>query len=353
MAVNAADRRRRTDIQRKWRQKLAAEIKALRSEASALEATLVDRRGLATMLPWRDVALTLADDSRASVHRNRVLRRQYEAQQQLLLSLAQRAMHGSPARPLLSYDAWHHTSLCAQAHRRRCALEWSTNAMLHNTSAMLEKHSVASSLHHFANYKITATENDVFEYVWHMRKTVPLAFESARRLGHDWVQQYIRGGMWPLLAPSIDLDVYGLPHTSYVQTTRLQPLEHVCFLSREFRRSETQTVIVGQTMHSDELHPMTTPFRHRMFWYVLECVSPTLTRVSIVHVTSHLCTVSDGAVPLAAEAELMGCVLTEHGDHVDQLTRHASIAAAREIEGMLRYFGCYATFATAEASQLT
>ncbi|EQC38969.1 hypothetical protein, variant [Saprolegnia diclina VS20] len=263
MTVDAADRRRRTDIQRKWRQKLAAEIKALRSEASALEAALVDRKVSTTVLPWRDVALTLADDTRASVHRNRVLKRQYNAQLQLLLSLAQRA--SSLARPLLSYEAWHHTSLCAPAHTRRCALEWSTNAMFYNTNAMLEKHSVASSVH-FANYKIAATENNVFEYVWHMRKTVPLAFEPARRLGQYWVQQYIRGGMWPLLEPSTDLDVYGLAHTSYVHTTRLRPLEHVYFLSREYH-SDAQTVIVGQTMHTDELHPMTTPFRHRMFWY--------------------------------------------------------------------------------------
>ncbi|OQR84121.1 hypothetical protein ACHHYP_18026 [Achlya hypogyna] len=336
-------RQRKTDIQRKWRQKLSAEIAALRAQAVTLEMQLHERTEVIAALTWRDVALSLRDDTRASMHRNRLLRQQYDSQLVLMLDLARRAMQGNVKRPLLSYQAWHHPRLGVQAPTRRLALEWTMAAMFHNTNAMLEKHSVVSSVE-FANYKISCSDSDVFEYVWHMQKVVQLSYERALMLGHYWVQQYIRGGMWTLAESPIDLNVYGLPFTSYVKTTKTAPREVVYFLSREFHDEDTgRTVIVGQTMHADDMHPMETSYRHRMFWYVLERTSALTTMVSIVHVTSQMCTAT-GPVALEEEARLMGCDLKGAPCAIDRLTLHASQIAMREVEAMLRLLGCYATF---------
>ncbi|OQR99499.1 hypothetical protein THRCLA_06495, partial [Thraustotheca clavata] len=319
-----ARRRRKTDIQRKWRQKIVAEIESLKAQALMLELEL-ERTTPAKpgALPWKEIAQSLQEESQTSVHRNRLLRQQHQDQLRVLLDLAQRALYCNPKRPLLNYQAWCQTSISPYQHPRRFALEWTTTAMYHNTMAMLEKHGVASR--DLANYKITCSENEAFEYIWYMHKSILLPYQSTVTLAHHWVQHYIRGGMWPHTTGTKPLDVYGLPDTTYVQTTRVMPTEIVQFLSREFHEGDNRTTIVGQTIHADELYPVPTPYRHRMFWYVLEKASETVTKVSTIHVTSHLCT-DDGPVAIEEEAKLMGYDLSDcpEVDRVDRLTQQAS-----------------------------
>ncbi|EQC38970.1 hypothetical protein SDRG_03924 [Saprolegnia diclina VS20] len=343
-----------TRHQRKWRQKIVAEIAHLREQALSLEAE-VQRRKTTTKarppmdpltLPWQDVAESLRDESATSVHRNRALKLKH-AQYATLVSAMARWVQTS-SQPLVTAPrtrpTWRHTALLAEPMGRQLGVDWITTMLFHNTERMLDAYGVygTATSTHMIDYSVNVTEADTFEYVWMTTKHVDMALEHARDLIRMWLYQYATGAMWRKTSSTL-LDVellLPLPRTTYCETHKLEPDEMVRFLSREFR-GEHQSIFVGQNIHADECMPMPTTFRNRAFWYVLDRAGPTSTKVQMLHVTSHLLSPAAEPLGLVQEGALMGCDLSmvHEVDQLEKLTRHANRVAVKEVEGLAASFG--------------
>ncbi|OQR84127.1 hypothetical protein ACHHYP_13862 [Achlya hypogyna] len=341
-----------TRHQRKWRQKIVAEIAYLREQAVALEAEVRRRRAVVApakdplALTWQAIAESLRDHSSTVIHRNRALKKEHASYAHLVATMAQWVRSSSqPLQPTVRQrTTWRHTSLLANSTARQLGIDWITRMLYHNAERMLEGYGVPATAasRHMIDYSVNVSEMDTFEYVWMTTKHVDMSLEHARELIRMWLYQYTTGAMWQKTSSTLlDTELLtGVPGTTYCETNKVGPNEMVRFLSREFRDTD-RCVFVGQNIHNDEASPMPTNFRNRAFWYVLDSAGPTTTKVQMLHITSHLLSPTAQPLGLLEEGSLMGCDLTwvSEVDQLETLTRHANRVAVKEVEGLADSFG--------------
>ncbi|OQR90986.1 transmembrane protein [Thraustotheca clavata] len=311
--------------QQLYRQNAIDEIKCLQEEAYRLEISL--REALRnhcppTCLPWRDVAIALADEQQLSQAKQQTLQEKKEKNEKLLASMVawvnlQRGLGQSVPYPTHS---WRNVTLMASPDTRKHGFDWISQQVLYNTDRMLYKFKFDTNATKAREEFIVDSESEnCLEYIWIYHK----AFKNTMSAHCDYVRtrltRWLGGGLWSQngCLQLLDTKLVGEidPKMMYIQSNGYSKASSHYMLYRECTVSKDRVVFVGQNFHDDELFPTPSWMCNRTFWVVLDRIDEnTILQRMILQRSQHF--TKDGFVSLEEEAKLWGYNLDHKSNKV-------------------------------------
>ncbi|RHZ24766.1 hypothetical protein DYB37_000005 [Aphanomyces astaci] len=324
MVVEDAKRQRKLvynrNLLRQKRCKYLSERQALMDELTALEVQLhAQRASSAPLLPWREVMVGLKDDREFQERLSKELASKYHTHKEIFRFLskwANQVVNPQVEPPLPATDTWRNVTLLHNVHARRLGMDWITQQLYHNTDRCFYMHGVPSAgmLNDF-QVNCSAATNDTLSYIWRFQHEFDMPFDPCRDALRDTVEEFVMGGLWNSRF-SCFLDQHVVPDGAQYARSIRSPDEAVNYLVREFASPDDQRVtFVGRNILDDENHPASTHQSHRIFWYDLEKLSPTRTKLRILILKSQDIS-TKGYVALDEEATYWGCNLRDCPDHL-------------------------------------
>ncbi|RHY31849.1 hypothetical protein DYB32_003103 [Aphanomyces invadans] len=274
--------------QGKYRQQEHALRAHLRRRVAELEAMLlrVKRRG-SLMLSWEDIAITMREARDVAVVENQRLHQQIQHVRTLMNDMRRWVS------PCHANATWRNFTLLRHPESRKVGMEWITQQLYHNLDNVQKQYG-------FPPMFSTVTEDDlnvVFDddgcYQFIRRH------ELFMQHSLDELRGVMQADIWQFMINYARLHVCRRPRAPrrlMVTSRRFAATPH----TREFIDSD-RIVYVGQQIHEDEDAPTMKLQRHRHVWYILQRISPTVTKIRMLFIVSSSFS-KDGQTPLCDEA---------------------------------------------------
>ncbi|KAF0697511.1 Aste57867_11821 [Aphanomyces stellatus] len=315
------------NLLREKRCKYLSERQHLLEELASLQEQLAAKQE-AALLPWRDVVEGLKDECELQEHISKDLLRKYRTNKEVFRFLSKWANQPiAPEmvqQPIRMKESWRNVSLLHDPNVRRLGMDWITQQLFHNTDRMFQQHGIPATTD-LNDFSVDGSNPESLSYVWRYQHEFDMSFEPFCDILRDTVQEFVMGSMWNSRF-SCFLDESLLAHTQYARSIRSAD-EAVNYLVREFIGVD-RAVFVGRNILEDESLPPSHRQSHRIFWYALERVSPTRTKLRILILKSQDFTQGGGNVSLDDEARYWGCDLSSCMDHLKLQTFRAHAATA-------------------------
>ncbi|KAF0689677.1 Aste57867_18914 [Aphanomyces stellatus] len=323
-AARAEVRLRRTLKMQRYRKRLIEKADCLRDEVTHLQneidAYMRRQRGRSAslLLPWKDVAKGLEDESELVAKDNRALKQLCLAQQQTMWTLHRWVVANLAivTCPNAETQTWRYVTVCADPASRLCAFEWIAQHMQHNTDRVFQQFgfpAIASStcIDDFSvEYQPSQDVDDGLQFIWRDQRELPYPMEAVR----DWFARPHCLNMvgaaranWPTTAHDRDvvaeddrvLELQFGGTLRYIHNVRRGgKLIHILF--SEWCGLD-RCVFATQGIRDDERLPNDAVQRNRMSWFVLDRLGPTRTKMRALNVMSQHIS-SDGFVSFEEEA---------------------------------------------------
>ncbi|OQS01007.1 hypothetical protein ACHHYP_02028 [Achlya hypogyna] len=320
--------------QRRFRAKYVAERALVEAELKTLTDALANAsrtRSAAspsTALSWKEVAATFGSAAVVASSENKRLRAAYARRGRIV-----EAMKAWVASQLAStprdteYKRWH---LLADEAIRRLGFDWITKRWYHNTDRMLAKYGFPNdSRQRFVDFNVDVNKDDTFNLVWRIQRDIPLPFETVYTRLRGRIRSLFRGDMYEDMFTLIDEEAIftseKFSHLCLLATVDPTMLyrynyervegEHSMFLSREFY-TDDRVVFVGGSVQDDEKIASNDLWHHRTFWYTLDRLSSTRTRLRVLGWHSNVFTKARGFT-LEDEVTEWGVTLGGASDDVE------------------------------------
>ncbi|ETV93924.1 hypothetical protein H310_12267 [Aphanomyces invadans] len=282
--------------QGKYRQQEHALRAHLRRRVAELEAMLlrVKRRG-SLMLSWEDIAITMREARDVAVVENHRLHQQIQHVRTLMNDMRRWVQSTRTVSPCHANATWRNFTLLRHPESRKVGMEWITQQLYHNLDNVQKQYG-------FPPMFSTVTEDDlnvVFDddgcYQFIRRH------ELFMQHSLDELRGVMQADIWQFMINYARLHVCSdTPHVAIRHQTLDGAYEQSNFLSREFIDGD-RIVYVGQQIHEDEDAPTMKLQRHRHVWYILQRISPTVTKIRMLFIVSSSFS-KDGKTPLCEEA---------------------------------------------------
>ncbi|OQR90670.1 hypothetical protein THRCLA_09237 [Thraustotheca clavata] len=288
ISMTTAKTERNTAKVQRYRRRLQATREELIKQVQHLQDVIVGHK-LTAPLGWNETCEALAESSEECQQINRQLKaHKYEMDQVIVAMtkwvhsmMAQTSIQSILPIPL----RWSRTSLAADRTSRKLGFDWYTLHLLSNMDRFIEQcHFPPRG---FSN-NLTVIENDdeTMHFVW--------SYQCEYAMPLSKVYAGIRLPIWRKLradASKVPIEMLDQELLDEIDNGKMMYRRVVVsdkrsdvLLTREFSdfNSSDRIAFVSGNIHEDALLPESHYLRNRMFWHVLEPLSPTCTRLRVV-----------------------------------------------------------------------
>ncbi|KDO21958.1 hypothetical protein SPRG_12822 [Saprolegnia parasitica CBS 223.65] len=275
---NRVKQKKRRDRYLNERERLLAQVTEMRSVLTELGHKQVVPTSL---LPWKDVAGSLAQASVEARLSLQVLRDRCEAMYRLgrvmsawVGSMSRRNNVPDVGRPFTSTPI----VLLADAASRKLGLDWFTQHMYYNTDRMQQLCAFPSS-GTVRDISVVDHENGVSDILGRIQIDCDLPLEATYAALHDKIWDELRGDTQAAMSEFLDADIIKSIDAKMVyRRTALTADESNYYVCREFATQDRIVFLFGN-FSQDALQPENVRWRPRMFWYCLERLGAGHTRI--------------------------------------------------------------------------
>ncbi|KAF0683094.1 Aste57867_24782 [Aphanomyces stellatus] len=306
--------------QRLVRERAELALAALQDTIEALEAEVGRRRqqdkarrrrgdhmeNTETLLPWREIAAAMAEETRVSNASNRALQANVERMRRVAISMYTwvfgHVIRAAPAESMSCTAHLTRTSLGADPASRRLSYAWLTDRLYHNVDRLLDGHGlhyrpvVVDEGDAIGDVIVEFDDDDLMMLSTRTRRHVPATFHHVCRAYDALAMPGAKGDF--ILAGRTRLleDVAGGSEIVYSRAVWTRN-ERPWIDNKVWRtyRSVTRVVVVSQTIHDDATFPVTALQRHRIGILVVDRLDATRTLVRELNLNSHAFDAANGA----------------------------------------------------------
>ncbi|OQR89200.1 hypothetical protein ACHHYP_06424 [Achlya hypogyna] len=271
--------------QKRKRARFLGERERLLAQVAEMQLVLSQpRSGSSSLLPWKDVAGGLAQASVESRLSLEALRDRCERLYMLgqsmgrwVESLTRRSNIPEVVRPFTTMTV----QLLADPDARRLGLDWYTQHLYHNTDRMLALCAFPSE-GVVRDISVMDHEHGVSDILGRIQIDCALSLDDTYAALHTKIWDELRGDTQASWSEFLDTElVQSIDPKMVYRRTAIAADESNYYVGREFK-SENRIVFLFGNFSQDELQPENQRWRPRMFWYVLERMGPTQTRIKLV-----------------------------------------------------------------------
>ncbi|KAF0690167.1 Aste57867_18417 [Aphanomyces stellatus] len=268
----------------------------LRNRVKDLEAALLraKRRG-SLMLSWEDIALTMREEHDLTRFENGRLQTQVRQVRALVHDMKKWVRATLAVAPSSVQSTWRNFTLLQHPESRKLGMEWITQQLYHNLDYVQQQYGFPSMYSSVVedDLNVMFDENGCYQFIRRHEVFMHNSIEDLRGvMGAD---------IWQFMINYARLNIcYDTPNETIRHQTLEGAYEVSNFLSREFVEPD-RIVYVGQQMHEDELAPTMKLQRNRHVWYILQRITPTVTKIRMLFVVSSSFS-EGGQTPLHEEA---------------------------------------------------
>ncbi|KAF0714268.1 Aste57867_3983 [Aphanomyces stellatus] len=258
---------------RKKQKKKLAEVKMLQNLIQDLSVKAGELKYFKqSMLPWKDIAISLGRESADAYDANRMLRGELFQVENLAMEMGKWvvAMQSPPVphAPKIQHTCWRYTSLPKSDAARLMGFDWITQHLYHNIDRFVDQCRFPS--HFERHFSIHAEFVDDTHLVDQCAQRVePVSLDVAASILHNTIFQY-PGHDKVLETPGADM------HYVRYKAAVGQDFFFENTLMREFRDAK-RYIIVVHVISDDDKHPNVGVRRDWTQWYMAEAVDATHT----------------------------------------------------------------------------
>ncbi|EQC29863.1 hypothetical protein SDRG_12407 [Saprolegnia diclina VS20] len=181
-----------------------------------------------------------------------------------------------------SAEGCHGVTLVADAVGRKVGLDWYSQHLFHNTDRLLQTCAFPSDGSAVAEPIRLWETGASLELLACQQHDFARSLEATYYALHDTMWAHLRGDTVANVSEFLDVELTRAIDAKMVYRRNVPLLdEHICYVSREFRGANRIVFVCGNFGHDEKL-PRASRWRSRLFWYVLDRVSATRTRLRVV-----------------------------------------------------------------------